>query len=233
MTLLEIVREVCSRSGLLRPAVVISSQDDMLLQMASLLNEVLVDLRTRFRWQALFAEASWSALAAENQGDLATLAPGLQIIVPRTFYNRSLGIEYSPCLSPDEWAAMWAGIASPSYRYRFVAGSLRVFPTPAAGNTLSFEYRSSYAVRAAGGAAKEYFSADTDTCVLPAELLVLGLRWRWKAEKGFAYAEEMAAYERAVAEHSNLDAGGRSIAMDNCTQTGQPGIVIPAGNWSP
>lgn len=233
MTLLEIIREVCLRSGLLRPTVIMSSQDDMLTQMAALLNEVIVDLRTRFRWQGLFAEATWSALAAENQGDLATLAPGLQLLVPRTFYNRTAGMQYEPCLSPDEWAAMRAMALSPSYRYRLIAGSLRVFPTPTAGDVMSFEYRSSYAVRDSAGTPKERFTADTDTCVLPSELLILGLRWRWKAEKGFAYAEEMAAYERLVAETANLDAGGRSLSMDNYSKEGQPGIVIPQGNWSP
>lgn len=233
MTLLEIIREVCSRSGLLRPAVIMSSQDDMLLQMAALLNEVHTDLRTRLRWQALFAEASWSAVAAENQGALETLAPGLQLLVPETFFNRTAGLRYTPCLSPQEWADMRAMGLTPSYRFRIVAGTLRVFPTPAAGDSMAFEYRSSYAVRDSLGVPKAYFTQDSDTSVFLPELLVLGLRWRWKAEKGFAYAEEMAAYERAVAEHGNLDAGGRSIAMDNCTQTGQPGIVIPVGNWSP
>lgn len=233
MTLLEIVREVCSRSGLLRPTVVMSSQDDMLIQMAALLNEVLSDLRVRLRWQGLFLEATWPALAAENQGDLSALAPGLLMIVPRTFYNRSAGMQYEPSLSPEEWAQMRATALSPSYRYRIVANSLRVFPAPTAGDTMSFEYRSSFAVRDSLGVAKEFFTADTDTSVFHSDLLISGLRWRWKAEKGFAYAEELAAYERSVAELGNMDTGGRSLSMDNASRTGQPGIVIPQGNWSP
>ena len=149
MTLLELMQEFCRRTGLPRPAVVASSQDDMLLQLTGLLNEVVVDLVTRFRWEALSSEAAWSAVAGEDQGAMTTLAPGFDDMVPNTFWNRSVQIQYAPCLSAAEWAAQKATNMTGFYQFRILRGHLYLRAAPAVGEQLSFEYRDNRAILSA------------------------------------------------------------------------------------
>lgn len=232
MTLLELMQEFCRRTGLPRPAVVASSQDDMLLQLTGLLNEVVVDLVTRFRWEVLSSEAVWSAVAGEDQGAMTTLAPGFDDMVPNTFWNRSIQIQYAPSLSAAEWAAQKATNMTGFYQFRILRGHLYLRAAPTAGEQLSFEYRDNRAILSALSDRKNYFTADNDSSLLADECLLLGLRWRWKAEKGFPYAEESAAYERYVAERSNRNNGGRSLSMDSWGSNAHPGIIIPPGSWN-
>ena len=85
--------------------------------------------------------------------------------------------------SPQEWTRDEAiGTPSANYKVRFIGDRVHV-QDPVDGETITYEYLSSYPWQASG-VNQELASADTDTWRLDRRLLILGVKWRWKKEKG-------------------------------------------------
>ena len=84
---------------------------------------------------------------------------------------------------------------------------MKFYPAPI--GTATFPYISNAWARAADGTARAWFEADTDAFTIDERLLTLGLIWRWKAQKGMEYGEDMATYEQALSQAQARDAGSR------------------------
>jgi hypothetical protein len=124
-----------------------------------------------------------------------------------------------------------ANIGGPLVNWRLRGNHLLCYPAPAAGHTIAFEYASNFGVCAADGTTyKMYVTADDDQLLLPARLLQMWLRWRWKKEKGFPYDEDFRLYETFVNAAASQDNEGRILDMSPDDAPG-PGIFIPAGTW--
>ena len=233
-TLLQIVQEFCQRTGLVKPLIVAQSQDDTLLQIMSLASEVAEDMVRRRAWTDLNYEATFASVATESQGLLTTLAPnGFRKILNETIFDRTQRLPIFGPVQPPEWQFDKAVVNTGPYAsYRIVRGELLISPVPPAGHTYAFEYASDAAVRPAAGAAKQYFTADDDTFLLDKALLQLGLRWRWKEEKGLPYLESYRLYESAIAESAGGDGTKPTLSMSEGNPQIQPGIFVPSGNWS-
>lgn len=239
MTLLQLIQEFCRRQGLSVPSTIMASHDDQLIQLAGLANEILEDLTTRRTWTTLDKECVFTSVAGSDQGALETLAPGLLKILNDTLYDRTQGVALFGPNAPRDWQASLATTYSgPSYRYRIQGGHLLTMPDMPIGHQVAFEYASSAAVQDNKYAPttvsyKSYFTRDDDTFLLPSKLLLLGLRWRWKEEKGLPYAESFRLYEASIADTAGGD--GTKAALDMGAESRgnvQPGIVVPIGNWS-
>lgn len=233
MLLLDTIKEFCRRTALPVPSAIFSSQDDQTIQLAGLINEILEDLTTRVRWQELSSEAVWASTGVENQGALETLAPGYDSMVPDTFYNRTTQLAYSEALTAPQWQALKASGSTVNRYFRLIRGHLYVIEPPSVGDTLAFEYFDNRAVLDNASAPKRYFTADSDTCVLNDKFLLSGLRWRWKKEKGFPYAEEFADYERMVSDLAGRNKNSKALDIGACRSAPRPGIMIPDSNWTP
>jgi hypothetical protein len=85
---------------------------------------------------------------------------------------------------------------------------LFIVPAPTAGrrSNTSIHLRKTLCARTPASQ-KTVFTADTDTPFMPERLIGLGIIWRWKKDKGFAYAEHMATYERALELACSRDRG--------------------------
>lgn len=236
MAVLDLVARFCRRTGIPVPSAAVGSTDDQVLQVVALLEEEGNDLAGRGQWEALTREATHTTLAAEDQGAVTTIAAsGFRYIKNGTFYDRTDDVPVIGPLSPDEWqnakAMTWTG---PRYSFRIRGGKLLVTPTPAAGHTWAFEYISKYWILGVDGTTyKQYFTLDTDTLLLSEDLLMMGLRWRWKKEKGQEYAEDFRAYEAQVADALGRDGGKAPLhAGGEGYQGARPGIFVPQGSWS-
>jgi hypothetical protein len=113
-------------------------------------------------------------------------------------------------VTPDEWQYLKSGIVSNTGVYRWArarGGNLIVTPD-ASGDTLVFEYVSSYYAKSAGGTAQATFTADTDTSYFKEDLLELGLKAYLKSEYGLPSEEDFDRYydtaEKLMAEERPL-----------------------------
>ena len=115
----------------------------------------------------------------------------------RTDHWRNMGTKTS-----QEWQLLQGGVISvgPRERYRIYNDKLRIFKALTSVYTFSFEYVSSYWVIATGGTAgtKTQFSADSDTCVFPDDLLLAGLKLYFLKAKKLDYGVELQEFTRAL-----------------------------------
>lgn len=239
MSLLTIVQNACNRIGIASPTAVVSSTDAQILQLLALANEEGEELSTgasaglSYDWQALQTEGTFTTTATESQGAIATIAPGFKYIIDGTIWDRTKRLPVYGSLDPQTWQNFksW-GVTSPFPKYRVRGGLLLLMPIPAAGDSYFFEYQTQYwATPANGSTLKSAFTADDDVSLLDEQIMTAGLIWRWKAAKGFEYAEDFRKYQVRVTgaiardtERPVLDMGRRTDA--------RTGIVIPIGSWN-
>lgn len=235
MDLLQITQQFCLRTGLASPSFVVSSTDPQITQIQALLNEVCAYVTENWNWEALNQEAVFTSVASELQGSMETIAPiAFRSIIKDTMFDRTQNLPITGPVSAVEWQAIKAMPATgPLYRYRLRTSSLYFTPTPTAGHTIAFEYQSAACIyNYLDTEYKELFTKDTDVFVLPAEILLLGLRWKWKAEKGLPYAEEFNTFEAYTTAKNGRDGTKPTLNMAGGTQSIGPGIYVPAGSWS-
>lgn len=82
---------------------------------------------------------------------------------------------------------------------RFLGDRVHV-KDPVDGETITYEYLSSYPW-SASGVPKEVATADTDEWRLDRRLLILGVKWRWKKEKGM---EDWQVDQQLYQRHLNM-----------------------------
>ena len=235
MSLLSTIQYVAGRTGITVPSSVLGTSDPQVLQLLRLLEEEGDDLRKRGPWTGIIKEASWSTTAAEDQGALTTLAPsGFDYIKSGTFWDRTDRLIVQGPLSDEEWQTRKAlTLSGPRYCWRIRGGKMLINPIPAASHTFAFEYASKYWILGIDGTTyKQYFTLDTDTILLPEDLVLMGLRWRWKKEKGFDYAEDFRTYEMQVKDALGRDGGKRRLRMDGGPHDARPGVMVPDRSWS-
>lgn len=235
MAMLELLQYFCRRTGIPRPSSVTGSTDPQVLQAMALLEEEGNDLARRHDWEGLKNEASHTTIAAEDQGAIATIASnGFRHICNETIWDRTNNLPVCGPLDDKDWQAI-KGMSSTGarYRYRLRGGHLLVTPTPTAGYSWYFEYVSKSWILAVDGLTyKSYFTADTDTLLVPEDLALMGLRWRWHAAKGLDYAELFRTYEMQLKDAMGRDGSRKPLSMDMSTEHSGPAVFVPAGNWS-
>lgn len=231
-TLLQIVQQFCLTTGVTKPVSVVGNPDAQIVQMLALLNEGLDELVSKYKWPQLQYEATFLSTAAENQGDLETLAPGFVSLIPGTMWSVSKRLPTNGSITPQDTQVLkiW-GRPSAFINFRQVNGQLHFIPAGEANLQYRFEYNSQYCVKDVNGVPKQYFTADTDTTVLPDLLYTMDLRWRWKHEKGLAYAENFRMFEMRCKQAFVDGASMKNLSMDTREGNPMPGVVVPVGSW--
>jgi hypothetical protein len=234
-TLIQLVTEFCNRTGLRAPSTVVSTNDLGALQFRGLLNEVLEDLvLSRGQpWKELQKETTFTSVAAELQGTIASIAPyGFIDIAPNTLYDRSTRLPLYGPMDPGQYQQYKAlGYTAPTYSYRVWQGNFYMLPAPPAGRTIAFEYTSSYAVQN-GSTWKAAFDDDNDTCPISDSILLAGLRWTWKRDKGLAFVTDKQSYEALVAQAMGKDSTQKTLNMAGCENAHfRPAVIVSTGNW--
>jgi hypothetical protein len=210
MTLLSIVQNATDRLGLTRPTTVVSSTDQTARTLLGLAQEEGKALAGRHTWQALQTEYTFST--ADGTASYA-LPAGFGELIKDTVFNRTRRRRMQGDLSPSQWQETQASLVTmvnPAFRIR---GSLfYISPTPTAVETVAYEYVSTYWCQSAALAGQAAWAADNDTGIMDEELMTLGVVWRFKASKGFDYAESMNNYELEVAKKIFKD--GARVTID-------------------
>lgn len=115
----------------------------------------------------------------------------------------------------QQWEWLTSGYIStgPRVRYRILGGYFQIWPPQGVQHYLGFEYISKAWAATAAGVAKNSFTVDTDTCIFPDRLMVLGLKNHYYQAKGLGdtyYADYKAEESIAYAN----DAGSQTLAMN-------------------
>lgn len=235
MTLLTTVQRFCERTNLPSPATVIGSTDPQVTQIKALLEEIGIDLNSRFTWNTTTFQKLHTTIADEDQGAMSSIVgSGWGYIKNMTIWDRTRRLPVLGPMSGVDWQALKAVVVNgPQYQFRILDDHLLVNPDPPAGETWAFEYGSvNWILSNDGVTYKEYFGNDEDTMLINENLCLMGLRAWWKKEKGLDYAEDMRMFEAQALDASNRDGGKRVLHMDDTPWNGpRPGVWVPSGTW--
>jgi hypothetical protein len=225
---LEIVRTVCGVIGLQQPNSLIGTSDLQVIQLRELLDKEGSELAARSSsgWQSLVREVTFTTVAQENQGAIETIigaSNSFRHILNDTIWNRTTKEPVYGPRAPRVWQGYKAvTFAGPYAEYRIRDGSILFLPVPSAGDTCAFEYVTRNWLESEDGTAtRAKIADDEDVPLLDAEILALGLEWRWRKAKGLDYGQEHADYESRVIDalardgtKPRVDIAGESIPDD-------------------
>ena len=149
----------------------------------------------------------------------------------RTDHWRNIGTK-----SSQDWQFLQGGIISigPRERYRIYNGKFRIFQALTTVYNFSFEYVSNYWVCATGSSegTKKEFTADSDTCVFPDDLMMAGLKFYFLKAKKLDYGIELGEFTRALSYNKAQDVPVPSMSL---APVGMNQLVGPwsvqDGNW--
>lgn len=207
MTILSAVQQAAPAIALDVPSQVYAATSKDMVDMRSVINEVV---------QQIVDANEWSALQEFHTitGDGVTETFALPSDYDRMAKNSQLWSSDMPqnplqqVGSLDDWMAAKIQTIGEFYRRWLLRGTqISFYPVIPDGETVELAYYSRNVV----SPAKQAFTADTDTFVLSERLLTLGIIWLWKSRKGVDYSEEMATFQEALAREVTRDKGPGTI----------------------
>lgn len=116
-----------------------------------------------------------------------TLPSDYASMTPRTQWDKSKSWEAIGPTDAQQWEWLMSGFIAtgPRIRWRLLGGQFQIWPGFSTTEQLGFEYRSNAWAASAAGVAKTSFTVDTDTCIYPDRLMVLGTKLKYFEAKGF------------------------------------------------
>jgi hypothetical protein len=221
-------------SGITPPSVIVGSTDELAQQLLGIANTTGNEITERGDWEVLKSEATFAAIAPEQQFILRTQFTDFDHIIAETMWNRTRQTRVMGPLTPQTWQRLKATTVSPAALYcRIRGGALLLMGDYTAGDTLAFEYVSNkWASNSAGVAFFTEFQNDTDTVRFDDELMVLGIRWRFFRENGLEYGEAFRMYEERLHLRGSKDIPRETLSMNRTPRTDLGTGFIPEGNWN-
>lgn len=198
MTLLSAINEVCDVVSLDRFASVYGSNDPNAQTMAALAQEAGDEIARRADWQAMLKGRTALSSPEPLPADYERLTPGGAV-------RSAAGLFYRPITNTSQWAVI-AGVAS-AQPYFMIKGNQILFSPAASGVGSVIEYVSSFWVLNDPGGPGATLKADDDKTLFPERLLVKGILWRWKRQKGLPFDDTLAEFEADLVQEINADRG--------------------------
>lgn len=135
--------------------------------------------------------------------------------IDRTHYDKSKRWEMLGPETPQQWEFLKSSYIStgPRMRYRFIGGNFQIWPQISTNEYLGYEYISNYWAHSSGGTAQGSFLADTDTCIYPDRLMILGLKRKFLEAKGLDATAATRDYAGQLAIARSNDQGSLTLSM--------------------
>lgn len=212
MTVLSAAQSAMVRMVGRKPTTIFGSQDQMEVEIADLATDVAVDIMKSHDWRAL---TKFETLVSDGVTAAFPLPTDFDRMVMAQNVHDGLNWMwgYTAVDDIDEWIRIttsgFIGL-TPGW-WIILDGQFQFSPAPTINGEAKFPYISNNIGRSATDVAISSFTKDDDSFVLEDRLLTLGLIWRWKAQKGLEYAEDMASYEEALSQNSARDKGARVL----------------------
>lgn len=138
-------------------------------------------------------------------------------LIDRTDWDKSQHWEMLGPETAQQWQWLTSGYISsgPRVRYRVLGGTFTIWPPLGANHQLGFEYVSNLWVTATGGTTptKSAFTVDTDTCIFPDRLMVLGVKLKYFEIKGFETTAFYRDYTAQLDMAKAFDAGSPTLSF--------------------
>lgn len=237
MTLLEMVQAVCGEIGLPQVTAVVTSLDQQVRQLLALANrEGREQASAPGGWPQLRGEQTITLVNGQAAYDFPT---DFSSYIPSTIWDRDQRWPVAGPLTAQEWQYVKSGLitSQPWQRYRVMDGQVYFDPTPTSttgGQTVVIEYQSNAWCKSLAGVKQSAWGADTDTFLLPDDVMTLGIKWRFLAAKRFAYDEEKKEYTDCVDREFARAYVGRTLplnASNNRNWLGDGYSQIGDGNY--
>lgn len=108
-------------------------------------------------------------------------------MISRTMWDKSRHWEMLGALDSQQWQWLKSGYISTGVRirYRILDGYFQIFPPSAITETLGYEYISNGWARSVTNTPQTTFLQDTDTCLFPDRVMILGTKLKFFQLKGF------------------------------------------------
>lgn len=221
-TLVQICQAVLREVGQVNvPSSIVGNTDPAAVQLLALANRTGKILALDFRWQALLTTHTFATVNGTTDYSLPS---DLHAFAGLTFWDRT---NIEQCEGPVS-AVLWEGLRSGNIigvglrkYFRVAANLFSIYPTPTAADTIAYQYWSKNWITG-----KTEFSDDTDQPLIDADLITLGLKWRWRMAKGLAYDEEKADYQMRLDALQAID-GGKNILRFGRVEPAAPALNIP------
>lgn len=227
MTILTAAQNAMARLVGRRPAAIVSSTNEMEVEITSLAQEAAVEIAKSHEWQVLTARNTISGTGAESYPlpddfDRMHMTAGVSSPSWPNWW-------FSHARSLDEWEQITIrGINLEPGWWIILGDRFQTLPVIPAGGEARFFYISKNIFAASNGAPKDAITADTDSFRLDERLLTLSIIWRWLALKRMDYSEELRTYEFALSQEQARDGGSRVMRANGTTRF--PGAV-PSWPW--
>jgi hypothetical protein len=138
--------------------------------------------------------------------------------------------------SSQDWQWLQGGVIAtgPRERFRIYNGKMRIFPALTVAYNMAYEYVSNYYVIQYGASepSKSSFTADTDSCIFPDDLMLAGLKYYFLKAKKLDFGAEMDDYNRILATRKGQNA---PLPVQSLSPVQYPELVGPwsiqDGNW--
>lgn len=229
MSLLSIVQSVAASVNTTIPTSIVGNSNADARQWLALAKLSLREVARRHDWQVLVNEHTFVSVAAFIQ--TAAYPIFFDHFVPDVVVmNLDTDTQVIGPATSDELAALGDNITPSQEIWGQIGGSFYIFPVPAAGVTYLYHYVTSARVLDADATTnKTTWAVDTDTAVIPEDLIELHLTWRWLRAHGMDYAEELSTYEREAEKAAARDRGISVLVVDRHSgrMTNWPGTIIP------
>lgn len=201
-TTLEIIQDCMDRLCVAKRPSSLNMSDDTQRQMLALLNETGQDLCLSFPWQALtipvVAQAADDGSNMSDQGAVDDLCPGLSRFVDDCLYLNGRMMPLIGPMSVQNRTFMRAGGMALLYGFFVEQGHLWITCPTTSQQELRFAYITRNWAQDADGNGIDRLTEGTDTPLLDARLLTLGVVWRWLSRNGLPYQQEFLNYDNAL-----------------------------------
>lgn len=137
-------------------------------------------------------------------------------LIDRTDWDKTQHWEMLGPESAQQWQWLKSGYIStgPRVRFRQLDNLFQIWPAISTTHTLGFEYVSNYWVAASSGAqpSATSFTTDTQTCIFPDRLMVLGLKLKFFEIKSFDTTALWRDYNMQLSIAKAADAGSANLS---------------------
>lgn len=219
MSLLSLCANAAYRLNIPVPSVIISASDPQALLILQCAKEEGKSLASRHTWQRLLSEHTFTTTAAAAQ--TSSIPSDFDRLVPETMFNRTTRRKVWGPIDSVEWQAIQASLVTRvDSAFRIRNSTIYMTPTPAASQTVAYEYISTKWASSSGGTPAADWAADTDVANIginqgiTEEVMTMGVIWRFRKSKGQDFSADQADYERAVVDLIIRDGSRPTLSMD-------------------